>query len=54
LIGPMSMMAEILSGLASMPRCDTTKHRSSHHHLPLYHTQAQPEALKHPLRHAQA
>jgi hypothetical protein len=28
LIGPMSMMAEILSGLASTPRFDTTKPRS--------------------------
>jgi hypothetical protein len=28
LIGPMSMMAEIFSGLASMPRSDMTKPRS--------------------------
>jgi hypothetical protein len=29
--------------------------RPSHrHHLPLFHTQAQPEALKHPLRRARA
>jgi hypothetical protein len=28
LIGPMSMMVEILPGLASMPRSDTTKPRS--------------------------
>jgi hypothetical protein len=28
LIGPMSIMAEIFSGLASMPHSDTTKPRS--------------------------